>query len=295
MKTNDIFNFRRFGKYFGTDIRTCWANFGLSLMTISILFPVVSYFISTTFNLLMKSAWDGPDMGIRVFIFCIAVLCMVITMPVKCYGRITEKQYGSFWITLPASRLEKFISMFLMTCIIVPVTGIAIYLGIDALICAFDHTCGNNLIAGAAELIKKMGDMQEITMNLINESITIADAALAQDIVNQISSPLLYIDEIFGITLPFLLGAVYFKNGKTVKTILVMFAVSTAFSIAITPIMESWSSEVMAGLNDGTTVIRKLFDNGLFKNLVLIDTVSDTLFNLALVAGIWFRIKTLKH
>ncbi len=295
MKTNDIFNFRRFGKYFGTDIRTCWANFGLSLMTISILFPVVSYFISTTFNLLMKSAWDGPDMGIRVFIFCIAVLCMVITMPVKCYGRITEKQYGSFWITLPASRLEKFISMFLMTCIIVPVTGIAIYLGIDALICAFDHTCGNNLIAGAAELIKKMGDMQEITMNLINESITIADAALAQDIVNQISSPLLYVDEIFGITLPFLLGAVYFKNGKTVKTILVMFAVSTAFSIAITPIMESWSSEVMAGLNDGTTVIRKLFDNGLFKNLVLIDTVSDTLFNLALVAGIWFRIKTLKH
>jgi hypothetical protein len=182
-----------------------------------------------------------------------------------------------------------------MTCIIVPVTGIAIYLGIDALICAFDHTCGNNLIAGAAELIKKMGDMQEITMNLIDESITIEDAALAQDIVNQISSPLLYIDEIFGITLPFLLGAVYFKNGKTVKTILVMFAVSTAFSIAITPIMESWSSEVMAGLNDGTTVIRKLFDNGLFKNLVLIDTVSDTLFNLALMAGIWLRIKTLKH
>ena len=295
MKTKDIFNFRRFGKYFGTDIRTCWANFGLSLLTISILFPVVTYFISTAFNLLMKSAWDGPDMGIRVFIFCIAVLCMVITMPVKCYGRITEKQYGSFWITLPASRLEKFISMFLMTCIIVPVTGIAIYLGIDALICAFDHTCGNNLIAGAAELIKKMGDMQEITMNLIDESITIEDAALAQDIVNQISSPLLYIDEIFGITLPFLLGAVYFKNGKTVNTILVMYAVSTAFSIAITPVMESWSPEVMAGLNDGTTVIRKLFDNGLFKNLVLIDTVSDTLFNLALMAGIWFRIKTLKH
>ena len=173
MKTNDIFNFRRFGKYFGTDIRTCWANFGLSLLTISILFPVVTYFISTTFNLLMKSAWDGPDMGIRVFIFCIAVLCMVITMPVKCYGRITEKQYGSFWITLPASRLEKFISMFLMTCIIVPVTGIAIYLGIDALICAFDHTCGNNLIAGAAELIKKMGDMQEITMDrLIRQLIS---------------------------------------------------------------------------------------------------------------------------
>ena len=292
---NDIFNLRRFGKYFGTDIRTCWANYGLSLLTLSILSPVFFYILSTGFNLLLKSTWDGPDMGMRFFVFCIAVACMVITMPVKCYGKITEKQYGSFWLTLPASRLEKFISMFLMTCIIVPFTGIAIYLGIDALICAFDHTCGNNLITGAIGLIRNMGDIKELTMNLVDENITIEDSALIQDIFHQINSPLLYIDEIFGITLPFLLGAVFFKNGKTVKTILVLFAFSTAFSIAITPMMESWASEVMAGMNDGTTVIRRLFDNGLFKNLVLIDTITDTVFNLALLAGIWFRIKTLKH
>ena len=292
---NDIFNLRRFGKYFGTDIRTCWANYGLSLLTLSILSPVFFYILSTGFNMLLKSTWDGPDMGMRFFVFCIAVACIVITRPVKCYGKITEKQYGSFWLTLPASRLEKFISMFLMTCIIVPFTGIAIYLGIDALICAFDHTCGNNLITGAIGLIRNMGDIKELTMNLVDENITIEDSALIQDIFHQINSPLLYIDEIFGITLPFLLGAVFFKNGKTVKTILVLFAFSTAFSIAITPMMESWASEVMAGMNDGTTVIRRLFDNGLFKNLVLIDTITDTVFNLALLAGIWFRIKTLKH
>lgn len=292
---NDIFNFRRFGKYFATDIRTCRANYGLSLLTISLIVPTVLYVVLTAFNLLLTSAWEGPDLGIRVFAFCVAMFCIIVTMPVKCYGRITEKQYGSFWLTLPASRLEKFISMFLMTCIIVPVTGIAIYLGMDALICAFDHTCGNSLVTGGLELIRKMGDLQELTMNLANEKITIEDAALAQEIVNQINSPLLYIDEIFGITLPFLLGAVFFKNGKTVKTLLALFAFSTAFSIAITPVMESWASDIMTGLNDGTAVIRTLFDNGLFKNLVLIDTISDTVFNLALMAGIWFRIKTLKH
>ena len=292
---NDIFNFRRFGKYFATDIRTCRANYGLSLLTISLIVPTVLYVVLTAFNLLLTSAWEGPDLGIRVFAFCVAMFCIIVTMPVKCYGRITEKQYGSFWLTLPASRLEKFISMFLMTCIIVPVTGIAIYLGMDALICAFDHTCGNSLVTGGLELIRKMGNLQELTMNLANEKITIEDAALAQEIVNQINSPLLYIDEIFGITLPFLLGAVFFKNGKTMKTLLVLFAFSTAFSIAITPVMESWASDVMTGLNDSTAVIRTLFDNGLFKNLALIDTISDTVFNLALMAGIWFRIKTLKH
>ena len=292
---NDNFNFRRFGKYFGTDIRTCWSNYGLSLLTISILSPVFFYILITTFHLILNSSWDGPDMGLRFFVFCIALTCLVITMPVKCYGKITEKQYGTFWLTLPASRLEKFISMFLMTCIIFPIAGIATYLAVDALICTFDHTCGNNLIAGAMELIRNMGDIKELTMNLVDESVTIEDAALIQEIVSQMNSPLLYIDEIFGITLPFLLGAIFFKNGKTVKTILVLFALSTVFSISITPIMENWATEVMTGLNDGTAVIRKLFDNGLFRNLALIDTISDTVLNLAIMTGIWFRIKTLKH
>ena len=292
---NDIFNFQRFGKYFGTDIRTCWANYGLSLLTLSILSPVFFYILSTGFNLLLKSTWDGPDMGMRFFVFCIAVACMVITMPVKCYGKITEKQYGSFWLTLPASRLEKFISMFLLTCIIVPVVGVAVFLGIDAIICAFDHTCGSSLIAGAMKFIRKMGDVQELTMNFVDENISIEDATLVQQIIDQINSPLLYADELIGMTLPFLLGAVFFKNSKTVKTILVLFAFSTAVSIVSTPIMESWASNVFELRNDDTAVITRLFDNGFFKNLVLIDTISDAIVNLALMAGVWFRIKTLKH
>ena len=104
---NDIFNFSRFGKYFASDIRTCRSNFGLSLLTIALLFPVATYFITTVFNFVINSVWDGPDMGLRVFVFVVALLCMIITMPVKCYGRITEKQYGSSWLMLPASRLEK--------------------------------------------------------------------------------------------------------------------------------------------------------------------------------------------
>ena len=145
------------------------------------------------------------------------------------------------------------------------------------------------------ELIRNMGDMKELTMNFVDETITVEDAAIIQEILKQISSPLLYVDEIFGITLPFLLGAVYFKNSKTVKTILVLFAISTAFSIAITPIMEAWASEIFEGMNEDPMLIMNLFNNGLFKNLVLIDTISDTIFNLAMMVGIWLRIKTLKH
>lgn len=292
---NDIFNFSRFGKYFASDIRTCRSNFGLSLLTIALLFPVATYFITTVFNFVINSVWDGPDMGLRVFVFVVAMLCMIITMPVKCYGRITEKQYGSSWLMLPASRLEKFVSMFLLTCIIVPVAGIVLYIGMDALICALDHTCGKNLIAGGMELIRGMGDLQSLTMNFVDENVTIEDAAMVQEILKQVSSPWLYIDEIFAMTLPFLLGAVFFKSGKTVKTFLALFAISTAISIAATPLMTNWAMNIANDMNDDPMAVLELFRNGFFKHLVLIDIISDTVSNLALMAGIWFRIKTLKH
>lgn len=293
MKT-DIFNFRRFGKYFASDIKTCWANFGLSLLTISLIVPVILYVVLTAFNLILTSSWNGPDMGIRTFAFCLAMFCIVVTMPVKCYGRITEKQYGSFWLTLPASRLEKFISMFIMTCIIVPLAGIVIYLGMDAVICALDHTCGNNLFTGGVELIRKMHDAQEITFNLMDGQMTVEDAAIAQQVVSQISTPWIYMDEIFGITLPFLLGAVFFKKGKTAKTILALFAISTATSIIMTPFLTDWAMEITSA-NEAGKLMDVFFNNGLFKNLVLLDTISDAAVNIAMLTGIWFRIKTLKH
>lgn len=296
MKTNDIFNFRRFGKYFASDIKGCTANFGLSLLTISLLLPVAVYMITTAFNLIFNSAWEGPSVGLRIFIFAVAVFCIIVTMPVKCYGKITEKQYGSFWITLPASRLEKFISMFIMTCLIVPLTGALLYLGIDALICLFDHSCGSGLAVGAVNWLKDFGELKEVTINLVNESLEIKDAALAQEVINQISSPWLYIDEIFGITLPFLLGALYFKSGKTVKTFLAIFAFSIAASSILSPLTTEWTREIMDSLgSDDAVVLRTMFSSGLFKNLVLIDNISDFLINTAMMTAIWFRIKTIKH
>ena len=184
--------------------------------------------------------------------------------------------------------------MIIMTCIIVPLAGIVIYLGMDAIICALDHTCGNNLFTGGVELIRKMHDAQEITFNLMDGQMTVEDAAIAQQVVSQISTPWIYMDEIFGITLPFLLGAVFFKKGKTAKTILALFAISTATSIIMTPFLTDWAKEIVSA-NEAGKLMDVFFNNGLFKNLVLLDTISDAAVNIAMLTGIWFRIKTLKH
>ena len=81
----------------------------------------------------------------------------------------------------------------------------------------------------------------------------------------------------------------------TVKTFLAIFAFSTALSIIATPIMNEWIMNLANNMNDDPMAVLELFRKGFFKHLVLIDLISDTVCNLALMAGIWFRIKTLKH
>ena len=57
--------------------------------------------------------------------------------------------------------------------------------------------------------------------------------------------------------------------------------------------MTQLAVDMMNGVKNGDPMI--IFDNGIFMNLVLIDTISDAIVNIALMIGIWFRIKTLKH
>ena len=296
MKTKDIFDFRRFGKYFVSDLKTCSANYGLSLLTISLLTPLALYVITVVFNLILHMGWEGPSLAFRSVVFGIAMFCMVVTMPVKCYGGLTDKQYGSFWLTLPASRLEKFLSMLIITCIVAPVTGMTLYLGLDAMISALDKTCGGSLGFGLTQLLGGMGDLNgaiaDLKMNLGSEGIVIEDGT--EKLFKQIASPWMYIDDMFCMMLPFLLGAICFKKGKTVKTFLAMAVFSTALSIIVTPIVLAMLNPYIADIQAGGDV-NDILNSGLVRNLSWIDTLSDTALNVALLVGIWFRIKTLKH
>ena len=286
----DIFDFKRFGKYFVSDFKGCVANYGLSLITISMLLYLICYVVTVSFGLIMNQGWEGLGLGTRATLFVIAMITLVITMPVKCYGKITEKQSGSFFLTLPVSRLEKFVSMLLMTIVVAPVIGTALYLGLDALVCLFDKTCGNNLVS-------EMQDLATIIMNIPEEAAM--EAALGEipenvaKFIKEITCPWLYVDDMIGTSLIFLLGAVFFKKGKTVKTIMACIALAIAASIIATPIMAPWTNELFDMMDNGN--FDEIFNFSIFRHAALFDTLNDTLVNIALLIGIWFRIKTLKH
>lgn len=295
MNTKDIFNFNRFGKYFLSDLKTCAANYGLSMLTTTILLPVALYVIRVAIHALAYSSWEGPELGMRLFCFMLAFALIVTMMPVKCYGKLTDKQYGSFWITLPASRLEKFASMFIITCLIAPLAGTAIFLGMDTLMCAVDPTCGKSIIVGAKDLFSTLAELGDLRMNVGFESIPLEDPEVVASMLGHLTSPWLYVDEIFGITLPFLLGAIYFKKNKIAKTCLALFGLSIAFSLATASLTAGLANEIIANSIDNPNAVLEVLNDKYFKNMIIIDIISDTVMNIGLMVGVWFRIKTLKH
>ncbi len=292
----DIFNFHRFGKYFMSDIRTCTANYGLSIATLSILSFTALYVIDVALGLMARNGWSGPEIGLRGLVFFVVMFCIVITMPVKCYGKLTEKQYGSQWLMIPASKLEKFLSMTILTCIIVPVVGGLLYLGIDAMFCAIDPTCGKSVMSGIIRFNSLIDST--ILMNT-TQSLNAEEYRIVEKFVSQVANPWLYIDDGIQLTLPFLLGALCFKSGKTVKTFLTLAAASVAISIISYPIMLDWSeafiARVGAEFGQDNNSVEVFFDSWLARNITLFDTISDTITNIALFTAIYFRIKTLKH
>lgn len=295
MNTKDIFNFKRFGKYFVSDLRTCAANYGLSLLTLAVLTPLALECITGVFNMIVGLTWEGAGIGMRAGIFGVAMFCMIVTMPSKCYGRLTDKQYGSFWLMLPASRLEKFISMMVICCIVAPFISICMYLGIDAVLCAIDHTCGENIIAGALSM---MDAVATVKMNLVGTDIEVSEEYImmyenGSKFIDQLTNPWLYVDELLCASLPFVLGAICFKKGKIVKTFLALAALGTAASMLATPIMMGYMGDFMTASED--EVMKMMFESGFYNSLIWMDIVGDFILYGGMTVAVWFRLKTLKH
>ena len=287
---NDIFNIRRFGNYLASDARSCVANYGLSMLLISLM-GLIIYIGTVIMGVIFNGSWGGPELSFRVSTFAVSLLILVLTMPVKCYGRITEKRFGSQWLMVPASGFEKFLSMIIMTVIVIPASVCLVYLGTDALLCAIDPTCGKGMLASFRGVLDEL-----INISVASSSDLAAYPELA-NFVKQVSCPWLYLDDIMGMFLITLAGAVIFEKGKTSKTIIFYILISTIIGLAIIPFTNAFFKQ-FADLSfsaDTPEAMNQLFSAGVFRHAALIDTINDTLINLALMTVIYFRIKNLKH
>ncbi len=188
---NCTFNIKRFGKYFISDLKRCWNNFGLGLILLSVASFPAAFVVENIFHLIDRHEWIGFNGDTASWVFIIAVFAIVAAMPAQCYGKITEKRYGTYWLTIPASKMEKFTSMATL-CTLSTIIGVLGYWSTVMIIGALDTN--HQLYIG------------DFFYSDFNDIISIILASLA-------------------IIFSFIWGAIFFKKAKVAKTALTGFAV----------------------------------------------------------------------
>jgi hypothetical protein len=243
------FNLNRFGKYFLYDLKSRWSNLGLFLLIFA-LFPFILYLIHMIFatiagggltELLYGGSINGPSLPARFVTFTIVTCIFMIMFPARAYGFITEKKAGSDWLMLPASRSEKFLSMMIISLIVIPVVYLVLYFLSDWVICLLDKSCGD-----AMAMTNVNGLDEDSPIHLVGNGIPLLLAGLAETVA------------------VFLLGSLLFKKWKTGYTIIALFAINTALSIIFSVIITQFDMHSF-----GTFIINKLKDNAVHLDQII--------------------------
>lgn len=274
---SNTFNINRFGKYFVYDLKRQWKNVGM-LMLIFALFPIIFYMLYMFFAALFDGGLmklfigieiDGPARWTRFGVFAVMSTIFVMLFPSRAYGEITNKAKGSEWLMLPASRLEKFTSMMLISLIVIPLVYVVVYFLSDAFVCLLDKSCGDSLMS--FRINKEIGT---------SDFIIPANGfwLLAANIVEYVSI--------------FLLGGLIFKKWKVVGTALVLFALGMVFSGLFSAFITNADLDWWG----------KWFTDWAIRHADSIDIWLNAFLNLWLLLILaicgtwsWFRIKRLQH
>ncbi len=266
---NNIFDIKRFGNYFLYDLRRAKNNYGLSLLILGLL-PVILYVVYLLISLISGKGVD-PMPDAMKFGGLFAAFCVVIfASGTKLYGFVTEKRAGSDFLMLPASTTEKWLSLVLMVCIVLPIAFFVLLFVSDGLMSlVFPNTYGNRLLNldFANGLMAGMLEEEGVSFNLP-----------AVMFCNWCESMLV-----------FTLGAICFKKAKVAKTILCLFGIGMVLSMLLMLIFGTshFDMDRMEAFFDSPDKLVSVMNWAV--SLIYAVVIG------ALLWGTWFRLRTLKH
>lgn len=290
---NEVFSLNRFWRYLKSDFDAFISRYGITLLVVSTM-PITCDIFTGVFSLMNMGKWEGLEVYSRLAFFVMFGMILLISAPAKLYGHLTDRKEGSAFLLLPVSRLEKYISMILITCIVLPFIFILIYLGLDVMVCMIDSTTDVSVFS----FIYSLEDFKATLAGVPVENLS----RLLNNF-GSLANPYLYIDDIIQVSLIFLLGAIIFKTSKTGKTMGSVILISLVFKLATAPILayitniENLYQMGNAGYLDYTS---EAFSNSypfyawVWSHLTLIDTIWDNILNCLLLFFIWFRLKRIK-
>ncbi len=268
---SEVFNGSRFWNYFKYDLVQMWRNHMKAAIGIG-LSGVIVYFIAVILSLTITGAWNGPNIIVRAltFFFAGAALELYYT---RIYGYLTDRRKGSAWLMVPASSFEKWLSMMIMSLLILPILLAAVFLVLDWLMCALDPTVGDSILHYAFSGI----DSLRTALDQVNEEY------------NTFWTPGMFVP-VFIVSfcfnyLFFLLCGICFKKNKIVNAFLVIILTSIVWTICMSVFgfPTYYNFEVFAEA-----------ELALEKMMTILNIVTGAAA-VGIAGGIFYRIKTLKH
>lgn len=222
---NNTFNIQRFGKILKHDGLNFFPNFILSLAILWAI-PVVIYL----FTALMPT--DGTkqiyDAMSRVNVIDALLKIAIIIAPAILYKTCNDSRKGIGYAMLPASTLEKFISMVIYCVIVTPIIYVAGSLAIDTILALFNGPYKDF----AASLYFNKYSQIEYTIEQQSTKIMLDDTWPI--FINNLSPAFMRALSCLGILMLssiFMFGNMIFKKRKTGKMIGILIFLSIIFMI----------------------------------------------------------------
>ena len=279
---NETFSAGRFFKYFLFDNKQLWSRHTRAIVTFGGL-GVILYIVTVLLGLLFSQTWYGPSIWARVITLAFASLVLVFYQT-KTYGYLTDPKAGAAWLMVPASRLEKFVSMMIITLIEIPVVFLATYLCVDGIIALIDPTVEGAILTSVGSIFTDFNNF--VSENSSEISLGITAGGLTFQFWLNICTNLLF----------FLLCGICFKKHKIGTGIGILVGLGLLFTICSGLFVSSglftdWARSTAEGLADAPIERTQRLLNWTLN--------SEFFFNglavLGLGTGIFFRIKSLKH
>ena len=269
---NRIFNFSRFGRYLAYDLRNAWNNAGFTLLVYGLAL-IFFFFFYEICCLVFSGSFADFGLGWRIpFLFVLMLVCFTL-LPARLYGRVTDRRYGTEFLMLPASTFEKFLSMVIVTAVVMPLCLSLMLLVSDTLL---------GLVFGA----------------LYGEPLLFMDNAVLFGVDPlAVAGDSLYVNFFAGFLvgwwiwiLFFILGSVFFKKSKVAKTLLSYLLISMVLGVTFSAIL----------LKSQTGTVEAFFTKDIdiqtvVNSLNVVSNVINFLISAVLLGLIYWRLRALKH
>lgn len=209
---NNTLDFNRLGKVIRRDAMNFIPNFGWSLVILWAI-PVVIWLTSFTF------ISQGGEVGGRLQMLRFLSTIALVVAPAKLYKDCNDPRKGIQYAMMPASSLEKFISMFIFCVIVTPIVYTAGAVALDTIMAAFP---GKNPYDGF--IFKLLFNAKERDMEIVEAmgSQSLMYDGYLDDVNNAFSGFFVYFSKIISIismSSIFMFGNMIFKKRKTSKMI----------------------------------------------------------------------------